>query len=215
MSNESKPDDGQTVSQAAEELTKSVTDLVTAVFGVGASLARSVAQATAGGRPVPPPSAQGPLNEAVHYGVSTLTNVLRLVVAPVQSAVRSAQAAPTAGTSAPAAAATTSRPTVAAGSTLRVPLSIENPGPQSTGPLDLQCLRVDAQSATSGQRIGVSNVRLEPQVLTIAPRDFEKLTVFVDTPPTTAPGTYLAVVGTATFQTAVEFDVTPPRAPSS
>ena len=164
---------------------------------------------------MPPPSSQGPLNEAVHYGVSTLTNVLRLVVAPVQSAVRSTQTGQASGTSAPAAAATTGRPTVAAGSTLRVPLSIENPGPQSTGPLDLQCLRVDAQSATGGERLGAANVRLEPRVLTIAPRDFEKLTVFVDTPSTTAPGIYLAVVGTATFQTAVEFEVTPPRAPSN
>lgn len=192
----------QTVGQAADELARSVTDLVSAAFGVGAAVAKSAAQATSAGRTVPEPKAsQGPLGDIVHYGVSTLTNVLRLVVAPAQT-VRAAAA-----TAASSGNAATGRPSVSAGSTLRVPLSIENPSSQGIEQLEFRCLRMDAMTVGQGERLGVANVRLEPTILSIAPRDFEKLTVFVDTLPLTAPGTYRAVVGTASFQSDVEFEV--------
>src|SRR5215207_2644434 len=140
----------QTVGQAAEELTRSLTDLVGATFGVGAAVAKSVAQATSPGRPVPnlTPS-QGPLSEIVHYGVFTLTNILRLVVAPAQS-VRAA--APPAGAAASGATAS-GRPAVSAGSTLRVPLSIENPSAQAIERLELRCLRMDPVTVGDGERL--------------------------------------------------------------
>jgi indole-3-glycerol phosphate synthase len=51
-------------------------------------------------------------------------------------------------------------------------------------------------------------------VLSVAARDFEKLTVYVDTLPQTAPGIYRAVIGTADsgLETAVDFEVTAPGA---
>ncbi len=195
----------ETVSQAAEDLTRSVTDLVGAMFDVGAAVAKTAAQATSAGRPVPEPAvAQGPLNLMVHYGLTAASNIVKTVLAASPTAFRTKTSeAPGAEPFAPAG------PAVTAGSTLRIPLSIENPGAEAMKALEFRCLRVDSVEAAAGQKLGVANVRMEPAELTIAPRDFEKLTVYVDTTSGTAPGTYRAVIGVVDgkFETAVQFDV--------
>lgn len=204
---EKKESGGPRLTEAAEELTRSLTELVGAVFGVGAAVAKSVARATAPGKPLPPPpSPQGPLGEMIHYGLVAATNVVRLTVSGAQAArpgEGKAEEAP------PEAAA--GRPAVTAGSSLRIPLSIENPGPEAMQSLQFRALRMETVKAGTGAKLGVSNVRLEPPVLSVAARDFEKLTVYVDTLPETAPGIYRAVIGTAGggLETAVEFEVTP------
>lgn len=216
MSERTPGPDGQSVSEAAEELTRSVTDLVGAVFGVGAAVAKTAAEATSGGRPVPEPSSnQGPLNLMIHYGLSAAANLVRTVVTTSTAAGSAAgSAARSAGTAAgaqaaSAASATSGGPSVSAGSTLRIPLSIENPGAGPMDNLEFRCLRVEVLKAGEGQKLGVANVRFSPSVLSIAPHDFEKLTVFIDTTPLTAAGVYRAVigVGTANLESAVQFEV--------
>jgi hypothetical protein len=195
--------------RAAEELTRGVTELVGAVFGVGAAVAKSVAQATAPGKPLPPPPApQGALGEMVHYGLLAATNLVRLTVSGAQAARAGAK------TEAAQAAPEGARPAVSQGATLRIPLSIENPGPEPMQHLQFRALRVETVQVGEGARLGVSNVRLEPAVLSVAARDFEKLTVYVYTLPQTAPGIYRAVIGTADggLETAVEFEVIAPGA---
>ncbi len=192
--------------RAAEELTRGVTELMGAVFGVGAAVAKSVAQVTAPGKPLPPPPApQGALGEMIHYGLVAATNLVRLTVSGARPGAKTEAAQP-----APEAA----RPAVSQGATLRIPLSIENPGPEPMQNLQFRALRVETVQVGEGTRLGVSNVRLEPAVLSVAARDFEKLTVYVDTLPQTAPGIYRAVIGTADggLETAVEFEVIAPGA---
>lgn len=212
MAEETQREKGQAAAEepslgrAAEELTRGVTELVGAVFGVGAAVAKSVAQATAPGKPLPPPPApQGALGEMIHYGLVAATNLVRLTVSGARPGAKTeaAQAAPEAA-----------RPAVSQGATLRIPLSIENPGPEPMQNLQFRALRVETVQVGGGTRLGVSNVRLEPAVLSVAARDFEKLTVYVDTLPQTAPGLYRAVIGTADggLETAVEFEVTAPGA---
>lgn len=188
----------ESISLAAEDLTRSVTELVGAVFNVGAAMAKTVAQATAGDRPLTDPkSPQGPLNLIIHYGLTAASNIVRTVASsdPITSA--GATARPPAATG----------PSVIAGSTLRMPLSIENTGASPMESLEFHCSKIEVLQAADGQRLGVSNVRISPAKLSIAPRDFEKLTVFVDTTAMSAPGTYRAVIGAGTFETGVEFRV--------
>ena len=211
MTDQSNPDRDQTVSEAAEELTRSVTNLVGAAFGVGAAVAKTAAEATAGGRPVAnPKTPQGPLNLIMHYGLTAAANLVRTVI--TTTAAGSADGA-SASVAQPASAAAArppgSGPTVTVGSTLRIPLSIENPGSAPMEMLQFSCTRVDALNVGHGQKLGVANLRFAPANLSIAPRDFEKLTVFVDTTSATALGTYRVVIGVATanLESVIEFDV--------
>ena len=129
MQDGSQKPEGQTVGEAAEELTRSVTELVGAVFGVGAAVAKTAAEATSGGKPIPEPSAnQGPLNLIIHYGLTAAANLVRTVVSTSSSAAGAAGQARTGASSSPQQTASTpAGPAVTAGATLRIPLSIENP----------------------------------------------------------------------------------------
>ena len=54
-----------------------------------------------------------------------------------------------------------------------------------------------------------AQVRCNPETLEIGARDFEKLTVFVDTEPATTPGRHRVRLGVpeTAFVTTIEFDV--------
>ncbi|GMR13113.1 MAG: hypothetical protein BMS9Abin29_1313 [Gemmatimonadota bacterium] len=196
-------DDGERVgTEAAEPIVDGVTELISAAFGVGASTARAFARATAGEHEVEKPQSDRPLDEMVHYIVASITNVVRLFGSAISGAVGldDEQEAGQDPAGAPARATSpnppadgglrTSVPTVARGGTLRVPLSIENPGPEPMDGLAVRVGEVAVENAGPGQMLATSAVRFEPQTLNIAPHDFEKLTVFVDTEPDTATGTY-------------------------
>ena len=90
-----------------------------------------------------------------------------------------------------------------------MPLSIENTGAEPMTDLQFRCLAVEVESAGPGTPLVPSNVRFEPASLTVAPRDFEKLTVYVDAPAETAPGQYQVTIGleSGTFRTAFPFVV--------
>jgi len=90
-----------------------------------------------------------------------------------------------------------SLPVVQRGGTLRIPLSIENPANEPMQHLNFLCLEMRGGSPGQGVPLPVSAVRFQPESLTIEPRDFEKLTVFIDTGFDTLPGKYEAVLGSA------------------
>ncbi len=66
-------------------------------------------------------------------------------------------------------------------------------------------------TTSPGQPLAVAAVRFEPQTLTIAAQDFEKVTMYVDTAADTAPGTYEAAIdlGSGVFAIRIRFTVEP------
>ena len=191
--------------EAAEALVRGMSDVLGAALGVGASVAKAVAQATAGAKPVEPPRGDRPLEAMVHYGLATVTNVLGIVTNGVGLGVRAAPTGSGAGGPSDAggvpdsggatATAAAPLPTVRAGNALRVPLSIQNPGAEPMRGIAPVCLALEARGLGAGQPLGAAALRFQPARLDVAPRDFEKLTVFVDTEPDSAPGRYEAVIG--------------------
>lgn len=193
---------------AAEALVRGMSDVLGAALGVGASVARAVAQATAGSKGVEPPRSDRSLEAMVHYSLATVTNVLGIVTGAAGLGVRAAPTGSGAADAAGARPATSARnagetagadaaplPTVRAGHALRVPLSIQNPGAEPMRGIAPVCLALEARGLGAGRPLGAAALRFQPASLDVAPRDFEKLTVFVDTEPDTAPGRYEAVIG--------------------
>jgi hypothetical protein len=207
-------------SAGSEQLIKGIADLAGATLGVGATFARIAAQATAGERPVPPPpQPAAPLTAIVHYSAAALVNVvdavragmgeIRAATGPARSAAPPSPAT-AAQPAAPApAAAPANLPTARPDSTLRMPLSIENTSADPMADLQFRCLALEADTTGSGVPLTVANVRFEPDMLTVAPRDFEKLTVYVDVPAGAAPGRYQATIGLESggFRTSFPFVV--------
>jgi hypothetical protein len=77
-------------------------------------------------------------------------------------------------------------------------------------------LRVAAEPSGNGASLPATAIRFDPPVLTVAARDFEKLTVLVDVPAATAPGRYDASIGLmeGSFELSFVFDVVPATASS-
>lgn len=209
---------------SVDMLMAGVLEVATAALGVSAVLAKTLAQETARGNPVPEPEGRGsPLNVVVHYGVAAVTNVVKLVVSGVgvttnetanQSAepTRSADAvnrSPNSVTRRPATPSVANLPTVHCGSTLRIPLSIENPGSEPMDNMMITCLSLDAVTEGIGQMLDQHAIRFQPETLSIAPKDFEKLTVFIETQPETVGADYTAIIGIGAegFETTLNFRV--------
>jgi hypothetical protein len=199
-----------------EQLVKGVAELASATLGVGATFARIAAEATAGERPVPPPpQPAAPLTSIVHYSAAALVNIVdavrtgmgevRAATGQARPATRAAKARPAPAASPPPAELPTARPD----STLRMPLSIENTSDTPMADLQFTCLALEAEPSGAGTPLTVTSVRFEPASLTVAPHDFEKLTVYVDVPAGTAPGHYLATIGleSGSFHTSFPFAV--------
>lgn len=226
--------------QAGNEspLAEGFSEVINAAFGVGAAIAKTLAEATASDKNVTKPeTGQGPLGEMVHYGVTTVTNVIGLVVSMMGSAKSSgeegsqsfsskqntatenpttASAGPATNTAATTASNKPAFPTVHQGGTLRMPLSMENPGDQVMENLIFRCEKMVAQSIGAGQPLTEEALRFQPEQLDIAPKDFEKLTLLIDTDEQTAPGRYVAHLGVVDggLEINVEFEVAPNVAPS-
>lgn len=171
--------------QSTDELTRSVVNVVDAAFGVGVALAKTAARVTAMDRAVPEPANDAAIPAIIHYSLATATNLVSLVTSALTTAGRDAGAAVRTAT----AAATRTGPTVRAGGTLRVPLSVENPGDRPmTGMAPL--VRSIHKDGAPTDALGSDGVRFTPAAFEVAPRDFEKLTVFITVPETAAPGRY-------------------------
>ncbi|MGA8029826.1 MAG: hypothetical protein WB992_22005 [Bryobacteraceae bacterium] len=188
-----------------EAIASGISEVVNAAFGVGAAVFRTLAEATALGKPVPPGAAgEGPFADMIHYGVETASNVARLVIRGIPSTVRSTSAAS-------GAASALAHPTVHAGSTLRIPLSIENPSDAEMLQMAFRCESLTYQGDDSKLPLTAEALLLQPATLSIAPHDFEKLTVFITTTEATATGIYLAKIALSGggFESMLRFEVVP------
>jgi len=183
------------------DLGQSLAGVVDAVLGVGASLARVVAEATAPGGVVEPLPPSTPAFQAiVRYGVTAMGNVASALIAGGERlrAGTGTGTGPGTGASPSPAAPATARaggPRVQPGATLRVPLSVENPGERPMNGLSprARVFRAAGGADASGL-IATETVRFTPGVFDVAPRDFEKLTVFVPVPEGTPAGDYELVL---------------------
>jgi hypothetical protein len=175
--------DGPRISGAAR-------DTADAMLKAGASVARSFAEAVSG-RPQPLVPGEPPLASLVRHASSGVAGVAWIMITAARSvanedparSVASDEAARTGGAgTAPVAQAAPPEPppgpVVAPGSTLRIPLSVDNPGDS-----DMAGLQPRVLAATlDGTEVQPPKVRFQPKKLSIAPKDFEKLVVLIDMP---------------------------------
>lgn len=199
---ESDPD-GSADRDVADGIGLRVTELVNATIDLGAQLTRSVAQVTTR-EPLPPPGDR-PLEDIVTYGAAAAGNVLSLLSG-------ASRLVPGARSPNPAAASTSDGPVITVGSTLRVPLLVENTGAVPTVELAFEATdvtRTGPAGDVTGTAIDASDVSFSPPTLVVAPRDFEKLTVRIATAPDAAPGRYRATIagGDGWFSTVIDFGV--------
>lgn len=168
------------------DLTRSVLDLVEAGLGVGAALAKATAVTVAGGRPVPPTSETQPIPVMIHYSLAAVSEL-----AGFATRTLGVRRAPTAG--ARGGGGQAGRPRVKPGATLRVPLSIENTGDKPMAGLVPAVRAVKRDGADGLNDLPIAAIRFKPGDLSVAPKDFEKLTVFVAVP-AQAPGGHYEVI---------------------
>jgi ribosomal protein S11 len=197
--------------QAGPDIGRSLGAVVGAVLDVGVSLSRVLAQATAvNGTVEPLPPATPPLQAIVRYGVTAMGNVVSAIAtggqvlrkaagATAAAAEAAAQvvASPLATVGAAAAAGARGGPRVHAGATLRVPLSVENTGERPMQGLEPRVRALGhagRDGADASGVIPVGGVRFAPERFDVAPRDFEKLTVFIAVPDDTPAGKYELVL---------------------
>jgi hypothetical protein len=153
---------------------EAVGELVSSALKLSAAVVQTVAEAATGKPQVNRPG-DTPLQSMIRHGTTAASSILTTVM----SATREGSAAE------PAAApvnAPPRTPRVARGSSLRLPLSVDNL--RDTVMQDIEPRLVDAETPTP------LHVSFKPEKLTIAPNDFEKLTVRVDVPEDTPPGRY-------------------------
>jgi len=179
--------------------------LLNSTLDASASVARAAAQQASGLEPAQ-------LGEAVRNGATAAGNVLGLFVNGLRAATVTGWPRPAAGangSTARSASPVSELPSVRAGSALRVPLLVENREAVKMAGLDFTCRSVERLVPGEGPGVDRDQVRFEPAALTVAARDFEKLTVRVMTRLDTTPGRYrVTIVGGAdVFSTTLEFDV--------
>jgi hypothetical protein len=182
-------------------LIPAVSELVDAVLGLAVTITRSAARATdSRAHSGENTASAGAVDEIVRNGAAAIAGIVRMATGGI-SGKRNEQSAHPAGAYAPPF------PMVQAGGTLRMPLVIENPSPESTGPLEFTALSVTGPEGSEG--LEPAQIRCVPRPLVIAARDFEKLTVLIDTTVDTPQGRHRVSVGAegTPFATVVEFDV--------
>lgn len=185
------------------EFVPELADVFERLLGLGAAMARTVAQATDPSSG----SGSGPIDEIVRSGAGVVANLVRLTV----GSLRASTVAPSPPGHPAAQRGAAPLPVVRAGDTLRMPLFIENPSPEPTGPLRFQALGVTCLDPEGGLPLSLAQVRCNPDALHIDGKDFEKLTVYVDTDPATTSGRHRVQIGVpdSAFVTTVEFEVAP------
>lgn len=186
-------------SQPSPDIATGVANVIDAALGVGVALARVAAEATALGRAVEPVPPDTPaLSAIVRYGVTAAGNLASALVSGAQGLKPgvSTAARPASGSQASAKATAAARaggPRVARGATLRVPLSVENPGERPMPGLVPRWRATRTGVADASALIGPERVRFSPESFEVAPHDFEKLTVTVAVPAEAEPGNYEVV----------------------
>lgn len=186
---DAQPDPARRPDAATPDLAASVAGVLDAALGVGVSLARVMAEATALGKPVQPMPAGTPAIQAiVRYGVTAMGNVAQAVLSGAQSARK---VAPVASASASATAARPAGPRVRAGAVLRVPLSVENPGDRTMTGLQPQLRHLRGPGgADAAALLPAGALAFFPAQFDVAPHDFEKLVVQLTVPAHLPEGRY-------------------------
>jgi hypothetical protein len=209
---------------AAKPLTNDVVDLVNAVLGVGVSILRTVAQATTSER-LPPGDTPTPLGEMDRLTTTAAGNVISSVVHrdwPASAATTSARRTTASDSDRGRASGNPGvpQPRVTAGSTLRIPLLVENSTLTSTGEVGFvvrSIERTDSRAAEAPIQwaLPAEIISFDPVSMEIGPRDFEKLTVRVATTPDIPAGQYRAVIvgRDGWFSTHVSFEIITPASP--
>ena len=198
-------------SPTPDPLTDRVADVVDAGLQLGASLARTLASAT-GSKDVAP-TGKPPLDDVVSFGTATASNLIGLVAAGARTGMgvtsrATGAAAPARGTP----PAQVGIPVVTAGSTLRVPLLVENTGPTPTRALTYatsSIIRAGCDDGDACSCLSVDVVTFDPSTLVVAARDFEKLTVRIAVPVDAPAGDYGASItaGDGWFSADLRFSV--------
>jgi hypothetical protein len=204
----------------SDALARGVSDVISAAIGVGTSVAKAFADATARGKPVAPVGSGSGLEAFIHYGVAAVTNVMGMVASGIETGTCATAAAPRPAPGAARASSEVSEPVasdstlpvVHAGGRLRIPLSIENTSAEPLSDVAVRCARITSSNGGDSDSLrDIALVRCEPPILSISPRDFEKTTVFIETSPSIPSGRYEAVIaiGSSGFESRVGFDVRP------
>lgn len=151
-----------------------------AALNLGVSVARSIAEGLSG-QPQPSLASESRLAGIVRYGTNAFGSLVAMTVSAAREAgIELGSNAPVAASSASTtASAAPSLPHVAPGSSLRVPLSIDNPSGQTM--VDLTPHLLGAKHGDEDSTAPFT-LHFEPASLSIAPRDFEKLVVTVNLP---------------------------------
>jgi hypothetical protein len=189
---EAQPESGGTTAPATPDLAGSLAGVIDAALGVGVSLARVIAEATALGQPVAPlPTGTPALQAIVRYGVTALGNMAQAVLSGAQTVRKAAPGARPATAATAAPDPRSAGPRVRAGDMLRVPLSVENPGDRVMPNLRpvLRAVRRTG-GADASALLGETAVSFTPTSFDVAPHDFEKLTVLVTVPADMPDGGY-------------------------
>lgn len=196
-----------------DPLTERLTEVVDAGLQLGASLARRLAEVT--GSPEQKESGV-PVDDLVRFGSEAAGNVLGLVAAGARTGVnlgaRASRAVTPERGSATRPAPAASLPMVTTGSTLRVPLLVENTGQTPTRSLTFattSLLRADCADAAGCTCLSTDVVSFTPETLVVAAHDFEKLTVRFAVPADAPTGAYTAAIaaGDGWFTTTIRFTV--------
>lgn len=213
---QAQPETDSTAAPAAPDLAGSLAGVIDAALGVGVSLARVMVEATAPGRPVAPlPPGTPALQAIVRYGVTAIGNMAQAVMSGAQTVRKAAPGIRPAQTATAAPDVRSAGPRVRAGDTLRVPLSVENPGDRVMPDLRplLRAVR-RAGGADASALLGAAAVSFMPPSFDVAPHDFEKLTVLVTVPADLPGGGYelTLALGADEPDLPLRFTVLPPAA---
>ena len=153
------------------KLREAAAQLMDSALKLSASVAQTVAEA-ATGKPQENKPGDTHLQAIVRHGTTAAGSLLSTVISAAHSTNGEA---PTPTQPAPALS-------VAPGETLRIPLSVDNPGE-------------DAMTGIEPRLIETSDplpfvVKFSPETLMIEPKDFEKLNVLIDVPKKAQTGRY-------------------------
>lgn len=196
-----------------------VSQAIRLTLGAGASVAKIMARATAGNRSVAEPRQESSeFDQLVHYGLATVVNVIGTIANGVNE-FRNPEQQPVhqqpAGSAAPVEnAPPVEIPTVPAGATLRLPMSVENPGTEPMVDMYFTCLDIQTSSGGDASPLTPANIHIDPVPLTVDPKNFEKLTTSIAVPVATPPGRYHLTIGLSNgeFETTLLFEVLPAEA---
>lgn len=156
---------------------------------MGAGFARIAAQAVTGrDQPARSPG-ETPVQELLRHSAMIAGTIIAATVQAAHQAGLGASAPPAQPGTPPRPETPPETPLaeIERGGTLRIALSVDNHNTEPMIGLEPSLLAVLDQSGTTTQAM---RVRFEPERLTVAPRDFEKLTIEIVAADTAERGTY-------------------------